>query len=78
MAGSRKLKKAGHNFGQFGAASLELTRMVIDGRDYPPVSSDYTLQGRGAAPTPRRKSAVGAALGCDYRCHLQAAEKARD
>src|SRR6266480_124079 len=26
---------------------LELTRMVIDGKDYPVVSSDYTLQGKG-------------------------------
>jgi len=26
---------------------LELTRIVIDGKDYPVVSSDYTLQGKG-------------------------------
>src|SRR5258707_3980720 len=39
-------KEAGHIAGS-SELQLELTRMVIDGRDYPVVSSDYTLQGKG-------------------------------
>src|SRR4029077_18015510 len=39
-------KEAGHISGS-SELQLELTRMVIDGHDYPVVSSDYTLQGKG-------------------------------
>lgn len=46
---------------------LELTRMVIDGRDYPLVSSDYTLQGKGQGASTAKKvggvAAVGAIIG---------------
>ena len=42
---------------------LELTRMVIDGHDYPVVSSDYTLQGKGRGKNTAEKVGGGAALG---------------
>lgn len=46
---------------------LELTRMVIDGKDYPVVSSDYTLQGKGQGASTAKKvggvAAVGAIIG---------------
>ena len=46
---------------------LELTRMVIDGRDYPVVSSDYTLQGKGQGAATAKKvggiAAAGAIIG---------------
>jgi|SRR5579862_317926 len=42
---------------------LELTRIVIDGRDYPVVSSDYTLQGKGRGGDTAKKVGGGAALG---------------
>jgi len=41
---------------------LELTRLVIDGKDYPVVSSDYTLQGKGqGASTAKKVGGIGAA-----------------
>src|SRR6266849_5750652 len=46
---------------------LELTRMVIDGRDYPVVSSEYTLQGKGQGASTAKKvggiAAAGAIIG---------------
>jgi hypothetical protein len=42
---------------------LELTRMVIDGKDYPVVSSDYTLQGKGQGSSTAKKVGVGAVAG---------------
>ena len=42
---------------------LELTRIVIDGKDYPVVSSDYTLQGKGRGKNTAEKVGGGAALG---------------
>lgn len=46
---------------------LELTRIVIDGRDYPLVSSDYTLRGKGRGADTAKKvggaAAVGAIIG---------------
>ena len=46
---------------------LELTRMVIDGKDYPLVSSDYTLQGKGQGAATAKKvggiAAAGAIIG---------------
>src|SRR6266513_3951401 len=39
-------QEAGHVSGS-AELQLELTRMVIDGRDYPIVSSDYSLRGKG-------------------------------
>jgi hypothetical protein len=46
---------------------LELTRLVIDGKDYPVVSSDYTLQGKGQGSSTAKKvggiAAAGAIIG---------------
>ena len=46
---------------------LELTRLVIDGHDYPVVSSDYTLQGKGQGASTAKKvggvAAAGAIIG---------------
>src|SRR6202041_1206449 len=42
---------------------LELTRMVINGQDYPAVSSDYPLRGNGRGSNTAEKVGGGAALG---------------
>jgi hypothetical protein len=46
---------------------LELTRMVIDGRDYPLLSSDYVAQGKGQGASTAKKvggiAAAGAIIG---------------
>lgn len=42
---------------------LELTRMVINGKDYPVVSSDYTLQGKGQGSSTAKKVGGGAVAG---------------
>jgi len=55
-------KEAGHIKGS-SELQLELTRMVIDGHDYPLVSSDYTLQGKGRGSNTAKKVGGGAALG---------------
>lgn len=55
-------KEAGHLAGS-SELQLELTRMVIDGRDNPVVSSDYTLRGKGRGKNTAEKVGGGAALG---------------
>jgi hypothetical protein len=55
-------KEAGHLSGS-SELMLELTRIVIDGHDYPVVSSDYTLQGKGRGKNTAEKVGGGAALG---------------
>jgi hypothetical protein len=55
-------KEAGHISGS-SELQLELTRIVIDGRDYPIVSSDYTLKGKGRGKNTAEKVGGGAALG---------------
>jgi hypothetical protein len=55
-------KEAGHISGS-SELQLELTRMVIDGHDYPVVSSDYTLKGKGRGKNTAEKVGGGAALG---------------
>ena len=55
-------KEAGHISGS-SELQLELTRIVIDGRDYPLVSSDYTLEGKGRGKNTAEKVGGGAALG---------------
>ncbi len=42
---------------------LELTRIVIDGHDYPLVSSDYVAQGKGRGGDTAKKVGGGAVLG---------------
>jgi hypothetical protein len=55
-------KEAGHISGS-SELELELTRIVIDGHDYPVVSSDYTLEGKGRGKNTAEKVGGGAALG---------------
>ena len=55
-------KEAGHLSGS-SELQLELTRMVIDGKDYPLVSSDYTLQGKGRGSNTAKKVGGGAVAG---------------
>jgi hypothetical protein len=52
--------------GKFSGKSelqLELTRLVIDGKDYRLVSSDYNLQGKGRGGDTAKKVGGGAVLG---------------
>ena len=52
--------------GKFAGKSelqLELTRIVIDGHDYPLVSSDYNVQGKGRGGDTAKKVGGGAVLG---------------
>ena len=51
------------NFSGKSELQLELTRLVIDGHDYPVVSSDYTLQGKGQGSSTAKKVGVGAVAG---------------
>jgi len=51
------------NFTGKSELQLELTRLVIDGKDYPVVSSDYTLQGKGQGSSTAKKVGVGAVAG---------------
>lgn len=55
-------KEAGHLSGS-SELELELTRIVIDGRDYPLVSSDYTLKGKGRGGDTAKKVGGGAIAG---------------
>jgi hypothetical protein len=57
-----EVKGAGHIKGS-SELQLELTRMVIDGRDYPLVSSEYTLKGKGRGSDTAKKVGGGAAVG---------------
>src|SRR5690242_12711717 len=54
--------KAG-TFSRKSELQLELTRMVIDGRDYPIVSSDYNVQGKGRGGDTAKRVGGGAVLG---------------
>jgi hypothetical protein len=55
-------KEAGHLAGS-AELQLELTRIIIDGKDYPVVSSDYSLKGKGRGADTAKKVGGGAALG---------------
>jgi hypothetical protein len=55
-------KEAGHLSGS-AELELELTRMVINGRDYPLVSSDYNMKGKGRGGDTAKKVGGGAVLG---------------
>lgn len=52
-------QQAGHISGS-SELQLELTRMVIDGHDYPLVSSDYSLKGDSRGSDTAKKVGVGA------------------
>ena len=55
-------KEAGHLSGS-AELQLELIRMVIDGKDYPIVSSDYSLRGKGRGSDTAKKVGGGAVAG---------------
>lgn len=55
-------KEAGH-FSGSAELQLELIRIVIDGHDYPLVSSDYTLKGQGRGSDTAKKVTGGAVFG---------------
>ena len=55
-------KEAGHYAGS-AELQLELTRLVIDGKDYPVVSSDYEVKGKGRGGDTAKKVGGGAVLG---------------
>jgi len=51
------------NFSGKSELQLELTRLVIDGRDYPVVSSDYNVQGKSQGSSAAKKVGGGAVAG---------------
>jgi hypothetical protein len=55
-------KEAGHMSGS-AELQLELTRIVIDGKDYQVVSSDYSLKGKGRGSDTAKKVGGGAVAG---------------
>jgi hypothetical protein len=55
-------QEAGHLSGS-AELQLELMRIVIDGHDYPLVSSDYSLKGQGRGADTAKKVGGGAVLG---------------
>jgi hypothetical protein len=55
-------QEAGHISGS-SELQLELTRIVIDGKDYPVVSSDYSLKGKGRGSDTAKKVGGGAVAG---------------
>ncbi len=55
-------KEAGHLSGS-AELQLELTRMVVNGQDYPLVSSDYNLKGKGRGSNTAEKVGGGAVVG---------------
>jgi hypothetical protein len=55
-------QEAGHLSGS-AELQLELTRIVIDGKDYPVVSSDYSLKGKGRGSDTAKKVGGGAVAG---------------
>jgi hypothetical protein len=57
-----EVKEAGHLSGS-AELQLELIRIVIDGRDYPLVSSDYSLKGQGRGSDTAKKVGGGAVFG---------------
>lgn len=56
------VQEAGHISGS-AELQLELMRIVIDGKDYPLVSSDYTLEGKGRGSDTAKKVGGGAIAG---------------
>jgi hypothetical protein len=56
------VKEAGHISGS-SELQLELTRILIDGNEFPLVSSDYNLQGKGRGSDSAKKVGGGAVVG---------------
>jgi hypothetical protein len=57
-----EVKEAGHLSGS-AELQLELIRIVIEGHDYPLVSSDYSLKGKGRGSDTAKKVGGGAVVG---------------
>jgi len=57
-----EVKEAGHLSGS-AELQLELIRIVIDGHDYPLLSSDYSLKGKGRGSDTAKKVGGGAVFG---------------
>ena len=55
-------KEAGHLSGS-SELQLELTRIIIDGKEFPIVSGDYTLRGKGRGSDTAKKVGGGAVAG---------------
>jgi hypothetical protein len=55
-------KEAGHLAGS-SELELELTKLIVDGVEYPLVSDDYTLKGKGRGGDTAKKVGVGAVAG---------------
>ncbi|HEY8716951.1 MAG TPA: hypothetical protein VIM00_16325 [Candidatus Acidoferrum sp.] len=55
-------KEAGHMAGS-SELQLELTRIIIDGKEFPLVTGEYTLKGRGRGADTARKVGGGAVVG---------------
>jgi hypothetical protein len=55
-------KEAGHLSGS-SELQLELTRLIIDGKEFPVVSANYTLKGRGRGEDTAKKVGGGAVAG---------------
>jgi hypothetical protein len=53
----------GGTFSGKSELQLELTRLVIDGRDYPVVSSDYSVRGKSQGSSAAKKVGGGAVAG---------------
>jgi len=53
----------GGTFSGKSELQLELTRLVIDGKDYPVVSSDYNVQGKSQGSSTAKKVGGGAVAG---------------
>jgi hypothetical protein len=53
----------GGTFSGKSELQLELTRIVVDGKDYPVVSSDYNVQGKSRGGDSAKKVGGGAVLG---------------
>lgn len=51
------------NFSGKSELQLELSRIVVDGRDYPVVSSDYNVQGKSQGASTAKKVGGGAVAG---------------
>ena len=69
-------QEAGHLSGS-AELQLELMRMVIDGRDYPLVSSDYSLKGKGRGARYGQESRRRGRRWARSSARLPAAEKAQ-
>jgi hypothetical protein len=56
------VKEAGHLAGS-AELQLELTSVIIDGKEYPIVSGDYTVRGKGRGGDTAKKVGTGAVVG---------------